>query len=136
MSGSLLTGFLFAQVSRWERLGDGLHRSRGRMDPMDFWPLFIVLGVIAAAIVVVLKIRKQNDMTEHCDDPDKLFRELSLAHELDRGSQKLLRQLADSLQLTQPAEIFLKPAYFQTAQIPAELRNEAAELEALEKRLF
>ncbi|MGI9429130.1 MAG: hypothetical protein ACR2NM_10760 [Bythopirellula sp.] len=136
MNSSLLNGFLFAQISRWERLGDGLHRGRGRMDPMDFLPLVIVLVIFAIVVAVVVKLRKRNDMSQPCDDPDKLFRELSLLHELDRGSQKLLRRLAEALQLVQPAEVFLKPAYFQADGIPAELQREAAELEALGKRLF
>ena len=136
MNTSLLTYLLFAQISRWQRLGDGLHRGRGRMDPMDFLPLAAALVLFAIVMAIVVKVRKRNDMSQPCDDPDKLFRELSLAHKLDRGSQKLLRRLADALQLAQPAEVFLQPAHFQSAQIPTALRNEAAEIEALGKRLF
>ena len=136
MNCSLLTYFCLAQISRWERLGDGLHRGRGRLDPMDLLPLGIVLVVFAIVIAIVVRVRKRNDMSEPCDDPEKLFRELSMAHELDRGSQKLLRRLANSLQMAQPAEVFLRPACFQAGGIPAALQSETAELEALGKRLF
>ena len=38
-------------------------------------------------------------MTERCDDPHKLFRELCLAHQLDRASRRLLLHLADASQI-------------------------------------
>lgn len=136
MNSTLLTTLFFAQISRWQRLGDGIHRSRGRMDPMDLVPYAIALVAIAAIIVFVVKLRKSNDMSLACDDPDKLFRELSLAHELDRGSQKLLRRLASALQLNHPGEVFLQPAYFHADQVPAQLQNQSAELDALRQRLF
>ncbi len=135
MNSSLLTLVLFAQISNWQRMGDGLHRSRGRMDLMELLPVVIVLVVVAIVIAVVVKVRKRNDMTQPCNDPGKLFRELSLAHNLDRASQKLLRRLAEALELAQPAEVFVKPAYFQ-AELPQELRGEEGEFETLHERLF
>lgn len=135
MNGSLVTCFLFAQISNWQRLGDGLHRGRGRMDLMELLPFAIALAVVAIVIVVVVKVRKRNDMTQPCNDPDKLFRELSLAQNLDRASQKLLWRLAEALQLAQPAEVFVQPAYFQ-AELPEELHGEEAEFEALHRQLF
>ncbi len=136
MNGSFLTYVLFAQISRWQRMGDGLHRGRGRLDLMELLPLVIALAVVAIVITLVVKVRKRNDMTEPCDDPDKLFRELSLAHGLDRASQKLLRRLAEALQLAQPAEVFLQPAFFQAGRIPQELLGEEVELEELQEQLF
>lgn len=135
MNATYLSGVLFAQVSRWERLGDGLHRGRGRMDPADFIPLAILLAIAAIIVVVVIKLRRRNDMSVHCDDPQKLFRELSLAHNLDRASQKLLWRLAESLNLTQPAEVFVRPAAFD-AQLPVELHDQEAAYHALQQRLF
>jgi len=136
VNGLFLASIAFAQISNWERLGDGIHRGRGRMDLMEFLPVAIFLGVVAVVITVVVQFRKRNDMSLACDDPHKLFRELSQAHELDRASQKLLRRLAEALQLTQPAEVFLQPAFFQADQIPQELRGESAELQLLRERLF
>ncbi len=136
MSSTILSHVLFAQISNWKRMGDGLYRGRGRVDLIDLLPLAIVIAVAAIAIAIVVKVRKRNDMTTQCDNPAKLFRELCLAHNLDRASQKLLGRLATALQLSQPAEVFLQPAYFRTDQIPAELRDEEAELQALQERLF
>jgi len=135
MNASLLSNTLFAKISSWQRLGDGLYRGRGRTDFMDFLPVIAVLAVVAIAFAVFTAIRKRNDMSQQCDDPNKLFRELSQAHELDHASQKLLWQLATALQLAQPAEVFLKPALFQ-AGLPQELCGERAEYKALQERLF
>jgi len=136
MNASLLIFTIFAQVSRWERLGDGLHRGRGRMDLLELLPVAIVLAVVVTAIVGIVAYRKHNDMGQKCDDPKKLFRELSLAHKLDRRSQKLLWRLADAFQLAQPAEVFLQPALFQADQLPKQLRPEKASLQVLYERLF
>jgi len=103
---------------------------------MEFWPLALIAVIIGISLFVIAKLRKRNDMSQHCDDPNKLFRELSIAHQLDKSSQKLLLQLAQAMQLAQPAEIFLQPAYFEAAQLPTQLRNEADRLQALQERLF
>jgi len=136
MIGSALSCILFAQIANWQRMGDGLYRSRGRVDLTEFLSCVLGLAAIAIVIAIVLKIRKRNDMTEHCDDPKKLFRELSLAHNLDRTSQKLLWQLAEALQLAQPAEVFLQPSYYHADRVPPELFGKQAELQALQERLF
>jgi len=136
MSIALIDYSLLAQVARWQRLGDGLHRSRGRMDLTELWPLLLVVVLIGIGIGALAYMRKRNDMTERCDDPNKLFRELSLVHQLDRGSQKLLWQLADALQVAQPAAVFLQPELFDPQKLPAQLRGEAERLAELRERLF
>lgn len=128
--------YLLAQISRWERLGDGLHRPRGRIEFADFAPYIILTILLGGVIAAVLTYRKHNDWTVPCDDPRKLFRELSRAHRLDRHSRRLLRQLAEVLQLEQPAEVFLQPAYFKAENLPAPLQSEAAWYEQLRERLF
>lgn len=81
-------------------------------------------------------LKKRNDFSKPCHDPQKLFRELSQAHKLDRGGQRLLRELADAFQLDQPAEIFLQPALFEARQIPQHLQAEQERLAELYQRLF
>ena len=136
MNISLYTWGLFAQVSRWSRLGDGLHRSRGRTDINDLIPYAIVLLLAGIAVAVVIAIKKRNDFSKPCNDSHKLFRELSHAHSLNRSSQNLLLQLASTFQLDQPAEIFLQPALFETDQLPQHLVAEQAKLQELRQKLF
>jgi len=133
MNGSYM---LFAQISHWQRLGDGIHSRRWRMELDGFLLTGIVLVVIATAIAAAVFIKKRNDFSQPCDDPQRLFRELSLAHNLDRASQKLLRQLADAFQIAQPAEVFLQPALFEPSKLPEQLREEEERLLELKSRIF
>ncbi len=136
MNISLTTSAIFAQISRWRRLGDGIHRPRRRVDFDDLLPWILgmaILGIVAAIVMVIVK---RNDFSKSCDDPKKLFRQLSKAHQLDFGSRRLLRQLADAFQLAQPAEIFLTPMAFEANRLPPHLRSEAGRIEQLHSRLF
>lgn len=133
---NLLNFILLADVPLYQHMGDRLHRGRGRINLVDLWPVLLVFVLVAIVIAIVVAVRKRNDMTKHCNDPNKLFRELSQAHGLDRGSQNLLWKLAEALQLAQPAEVFLQPAYFHADRIPPELRGAEAELDTLHRRLF
>lgn len=117
-------------------IGDNFPDSGKRMNWADLWPYGIAAVVAAVATAVVMQIRKHNDMTRPCDDPQRLFRELCLAHRLDRGSVRLLTQLAATLRLEQPAQVFLTPAAFEPARLPASLKARSAELKHLRERLF
>ncbi|NOY43494.1 MAG: hypothetical protein GXP26_16870 [Planctomycetes bacterium] len=136
MNSTLYAQNLLAQFSNWERLGDGLHGSRGRANLVEVLPYLIGLALVAAIIFAVVKYIKYNDLSKPCDDPQKLFREISKAHGLDRSSQRLLRQLADALGYVQPAEVFVTPSAFEANQLPEELRDEEARIRELRERLF
>ncbi len=136
MNCTLLANGLLAQFSKWQRLGDGLHRSRGRVEFADMLPYLIGMAVLGAGIAAVVAYLKYNDLSKPCDDPQKLFRELCRAHGLDRGSQRLLRQLATSLGLTQPAEVFLTPSALEVKQLPKQLHAEEARIRELREQLF
>ncbi len=136
MNATLYANNLLAQFSRWERLGDGLHRSRGRVDLIEMLPYVIGVAVVVAIVFAVAKYIKYNDLSKPCDDPQKLFREISKAHGLDRSSQRVLRQLADALGYLQPAEVFITPSAFEANQLPEELRDEEARICELRELLF
>jgi len=136
MNGSLLAYVLFAQISRWQRMGDGIHRNHERLDFAELLPVGIVLALFAAVIAVVVFLKKRNDFSQHCNDSQRLFRELSLAHNIDRASQKILRQLADASQASQPAEVFLRPALFESSNLPQELREDEEQIQSLKEQLF
>jgi len=136
MNCTLFATGLLAQYSRWERLGDGLHRSRNRFDFMDWLPYLVGLAVIGAIIAAIVAYKKYNDMSKVCNDPNRLFRELSRAHGLDRSSQRILWHLATLTGLAQPADVFLMPAVFEVNQLPEQLRAEEARLTELRELLF
>ncbi|QEG35665.1 hypothetical protein [Bythopirellula goksoeyrii] len=136
MIETLATVGLFAQFSKWERLGDGFRRSGPPMELADFVPyvagLLLVVGLVAAFVAY----RRRNDLERPCTDSQKLFRELCQAHQLDQGTQKLLSKLAVAFQLAQPAEVFVSPRVFSPDQLPEHLRAEAARIVELRERLF
>ncbi len=136
MNSTLLATNLLAQYSRWQRLGDGLHRSRGRMDFMEMLPYLIGLVVIGAGIAAVVAYIKHNDFSKPCNDPSRLFRELCKAHGLDRGNRKLLQQLAAQTGLAEAADVFLTPAVFDAGQLPEQLRAEGERVQELRGQLF
>ncbi len=134
MNFTLLASNLLAQFSRLQRMG--LRRSRGRIDFSDVLPYLIGIGIIAAIVAAVVMFLRYNDLSKPCNDPKKLFREISRAHKLDRSSQRLLWQLATALGYTQPAEVFVTPSVFEANQLPGHLRAEQARFRALRERLF
>ncbi len=136
MNLPMLHWALFAQVSKWSRLGDGLHRSRGRIDLADLIPLAIALVIVAITCACIVVIKKRNDFSKPCNDSQKLFRELSKAHHLNRGNQRLLRELAEAFQLDQPVEVFLQPALFEACHLPQHMQSERDRLTELQQKLF
>ena len=136
MSESFTAISLLAQYSRWKRLGDGLHRSRPRMDLSDLLPFFIVLAVIGIAIAVGVQIYKRRDYSKPCDDPQKLFRQICAAHKLNFSSRRLLLQLATALEMPQPAALFVTPAAFRASELPSQLQGEAKRISELAHQLF
>ncbi|HYO24159.1 MAG TPA: hypothetical protein VEQ85_04345 [Lacipirellulaceae bacterium] len=126
---------LLAQVSR-EDFGRGFRGATSQLSWLDFVPYIAVAAVIGAAWGATSYVKKRNDMSSRCNDPRKLFRELCLAHQLDRRSQRLLLELAEAFRLAQPAQVFLTPSAFDAARMPASLRGRAPEIALLRERLF
>ena len=126
---------VLAQVSR-EQFGRGFRGATSQLSWLDLIPYVVGAVLIGVGSAVYSHYNRRNDMTEWCDDPHKLFRELCLAHHLDRASRRLLLQLAGALGLAQPAQVFLTPTAFEAGRVPAVLRGRAEELRALKERLF
>ncbi len=127
---------LFAQVNRWRSMGSRFRGSRGRGDISDLLPYLIGMVVIGIGVAIVVAIAKRKDFSKPCDDPNKLFRQLCIAHHLDFGSRRLLLKLATALDLAQPALVFVTPEAFEPNHLPPQLYAEQARLAELSQRLF
>lgn len=136
MNGFPLSLLMLSQISHWQRLGDGLHRGKSDFEFADFLPAIAILVGLSIAIAVFIKVRRRNDMTKRCNDPEKLFRELCLIHKLDRESQKLLAQLAEAAGLRQPAEVFVRPSLYEGEHLPEQMRRDQQRLRQLSEKLF
>jgi hypothetical protein len=126
---------LLAQVSR-EQFGRGFRGAASQRSWVDLAPYLVAVIVIGVATAVYSHLKRRNDMTERCDDPHKLFRELCLTHQLDWSSRRLLLQLADGLKLAQPAQVFVTPSAFEPVRVPGSLRGRIEEIKRLRERLF
>jgi hypothetical protein len=126
---------LLAQVSR-EQFGRGFRGANSQRSWHDLLPYIVAAIVIGVGTAVYSHLKRRNDMTERCDDPHKLFRELCLAHQLDRPSRRLLLQLAEGLNLAQPAQVFITPSAFEPVRVPSALRGRIDEIKRLRQRLF
>lgn len=117
-------------------IGDNFPDSGPRRNWSDLGGYGVAAMVAVVAAIVYLQIRRRNDLSEHCDKPWKLFRELCRAHQLDRPSQRLLAQVARARRYAQPAEVFVRPQAFSPEGLPPALRQRAAHLERLQRLLF
>lgn len=132
----MMSGFqLLGQVYR-EDLGRGFRSATSQLRLTDVIPYAVAFALLVFAAWLTPYLRRRNDMSERCDDPRKLFRELSLAHQLDRPSRQLLWRLAEENRLAQPAQIFVTPTAFEPAQLPESLRGQLDAVKQLRARLF
>ncbi len=127
---------LLAQFSKWERLGDNFRRTRPPIELTDFVPYIFGVLLLGGIVAAIIAYRRRNDLSRPCSDSQKLFRELCLAHNLDRASQKLLSRLAEAYRLGQPAEVFVTPRVFATDQLSKQFQGEATQISELGRRLF
>ena len=127
---------LLGQMSRWSRLGDGLRSAKNPLEFRELLPLIVSLGVVALIVGFVHWHRQRNDMSLVCDDPQKLFRELCLAHNIRGDRLKLLRMIAQHFDPVQPARIFLAPEAFQSTALPPSLQKHAPDCDRLRRDLF
>lgn len=135
MTSAPAAAFLLAQVSR-EDFGRGFRGATSQLSWTDLIPYAAAAILAAMGISLYRWIKRRNDMTQACDDPPKLFRELCGVHELDRPSRRLLRRLSQAWGFAQPAQVFLTPNAFDADGLPPALRKQAAELQRLRERLF
>lgn len=126
---------LLAQVYR-EDLGRGFRGATSQLSWFDVVPYVVAVAMLIGGAKLWAYWKRRGDMSERCNDPHKLFRELCLAHKLDRTSRRLLLQLAEAGRFAQPAQVFVTPAAFEAARLPASLRGRTNEVNQLRERLF
>jgi hypothetical protein len=126
---------LLAQVSR-EDFGRGFRGATSQLSWTDLIPYAAAAIIAGVGFSLYRWIKRRNDMSEPCDDPPKLFRELCAAHGLDRASRHLLMRLSNAWGFAQPAQVFLAPHAFDIERLPPPLKKKAAELKRLRERLF
>jgi hypothetical protein len=120
----------------FRELGNGFREKREAFAPSDllWWALAAIF--ILAAFGVLAKILSSQDKRRLYNSPAALFRELCKAHQLDRGSRVLLKQIAQTQRLSVPARLFLEVERFDAAKFEPSLRTQQAAIEQLRQKLF
>lgn len=110
-------------------------------DKGDEWVpilIFAVTGVVLALIVYgVYQFTEGRHISVR--SPEKLFREICKLHNLDAKEERLLRLLAGIRQTTNPCELLIEPARFESALTAIQDKLKRPQLEQLRKlktRLF
>jgi hypothetical protein len=99
--------------------------------------VLVVLGVcVLAAIACVAKWKWFSKPARAIDDPRSLFIELCRAHGVSRTDQRLMEKLAESVQLANDTEIFLRPDVFENGEIAHKLGVPQQAFSELRKKLF
>ena len=120
----------------WRSMGSGLRGTRARFDSGDVVTGLLILGSVILGMVLLSRYLARTDRGRVYNSPRALFRSLCKAHGLDRGSRRLLWQVARCQKLAHPACLFLEPNRFAAANLSPQLRQQAETLKRLETRLF
>ena len=131
-----MSGNLTLAVALLGEIGDNFPQSGPRLNWSDLWAYGIAVIVGAVATALLLYLRRRNDMTIHCNNSWKLFRELCQIHELDLPSQRLLAALATARGYEQPTQVFLAPEAFEVSDLPPSWQLSAGHLHRLKQVLF
>lgn len=98
----------------------------------------IAAGAIALVVAVWVSYRLaiHHQKEFWCDNSSRLFHDLCRAHRLDLANRRLMKKLASERGVDHPADLFVEPEYFDTANLPPALKTSATELRQLRHQLF
>lgn len=135
---------LLAERANWKSLGDGLSGDGAMLSTNELLGLCALAVGIVVLVSVLSKLSKMADSKKPYNEPKRLFRELCDAHQLSRKDRGALKNLAEYLQLSQPALLLVQPDSFPVQDWPAswpsswpsKLAADAERLDAIYDRLF
>jgi HEAT repeat protein len=131
-SGCLET--LFGQAD-WRPVWGRFDHHRPGFEPTHLWTLLSVAALLVTVAVVAYRSSRRSKVVFTDDNPRRLFRELCQAHRLSFLNRRLLRRLALAHR-ADPVLLFVDPSYFETTNLPAELRSVTEKIRLLRDRLF
>jgi len=133
-----MTGFLPLAVSHTGMilLGDRASalRHKAATGQMLVW-LLIAIGLITAVALAVFFGNQFVYRRRHNSHPG-LFAALCRVHGLDGNTRRLLRQVARSHNLAQPARLLTEPQWLDPVNLRGSVQRRRAELTKLRNRLF
>lgn len=109
---------------------------RPGFDAAHLWTLLSMAALLITVVIVMYRSRERSKREFETDSPPRLFGELCHAHRLPWSSRRLLKRLAAAHGVSPPSALFVEPAHFDTAKLPAGLENSAAQVQRLREQLF
>ena len=126
---------LLADRSHFRQMGQSFRRGGSPWETTDVVTLAVVVLVIAAVIWLLVRVFGLQNRASYYS-PGALFRELCRAHRLSWATRRLLRQLARSQRLSQPARLFVEPERFDPTRLHPMLASRRDQVEDLHNQLF
>lgn len=136
MLHTLQHGLLIAQMDLFRNLGAGFRGRSAQFGASDFLTVIAVLAALGAGMYILSRMLQRQELPQRSNSPRVLFRELCMAHELDRNSRRFLRQIGRYQRLDHLGRLFLEPERFEPANLSPKLRQNQALLQSLRQKLF
>jgi hypothetical protein len=131
---------LIAQDSRVDemarRMAEGFSDEPVRFGGDLWWAAVLIVGGLMGAAAILARKSDRRKRRATLDNPRRLFADLSQKHGLGWADRRLLRRLARSEGLQEPASLFLEPERFDAAVLDPRLKTWHARFQAIRGRLF
>jgi hypothetical protein len=135
----LLTGyisFFFAEQDRMQDLFRAFRMEQNQERTNEALIALLILAVIALGLFFYSTVVKPRREKKIFASSRALFVSLCRAHKLKYKEIWLLWRLARAEQLSDPARLFLEPAWFEESSLPPNFRARAKQFESICNRIF
>ncbi len=135
MNSLTLQLVLLAEKGRFSDMGRQFRTASESSNYLHLLILFAVLVGLGLAIWLAMQILQRKNR-KHYHSPRALFGELCQTHDLSRAEQQLLRRLASTHALEQPARLFLEPQRFDPISAGDLSADDRQQIVSLRSKLF
>lgn len=136
MRNAIEESLLLAQMELFRNLGAGFRGRAAHFGTSDLIAIVLVLSALAGGMYLLSRMLQRQELPQRSNSPRVLFRELCMAHDLDRSSRRLLRQIGRYQRLDHLGRLFVEPERFDPANLSPSLRKKQAMLQSLRDTLF
>jgi hypothetical protein len=128
-------GALIADATRYESMSRRFRPGGNSIEISEvaLW-LFLLAGIVTAVWLSHKLAGHVIRSTHH--SLSRLFHDLCAAHGVNWWQRRLLHQLARACNLPHPVHLFLRPACFDSRNLPANLAGHQRQFAALQESLF
>jgi hypothetical protein len=123
-------------VAAWRDLGNHFSGRHAEFKMSDALTLGGILLAGATLVLLMIWMQRRQMRRERSNHPVHLFQDLCHAHGLSWRQRRLLECLADELELSPRAAVFVRPDLFTPQELPESLQSYRHAFGELRERLF